>query len=91
MFDFGKIERLKSRADSGDVKSQIEIGKEYLKGQNIQASFTKAFAYFSMAARKNEPEALFLLAECQDNGTGTDVNPSHAFMNYQKSADLGYL
>lgn len=91
MFDFGKIERLKSKADGGDLKAQIELGKEYLKGQNIQASFTKAYAYFSMAARKNDPEALFLLAECNDNGTGTEVNPSNAYMNYQKSANFGYL
>lgn len=91
MFDFSKIERLKSKADGGDLKAQIELGKEYLKGQNIQASFTKAYAYFSMASRKNDPEALFLLAECQDNGTGTEVNPNNAYTNYQKSANLGYL
>jgi hypothetical protein len=44
-----------------------------------------------MAARKNDPEALYLLGECQDNGNGTEVNPSNAFQNYKKAANLGHL
>ena len=91
MFDFSKVERLKSKADGGDLNSQIELGKEYLSGKNIQANFSKGFAYFSMAGRKNDPEALFLIAECQDNGTGTTVNPSSAFQNYAKAAKMGHL
>jgi len=91
MFDFNKIERLKSKADGGDIKSQIELGKEYIKGKNVQASFSKGYAYYAMAARKNDPEGLYLLAECQDNGTGTEVNITYAFQNYQKAAKLGHI
>lgn len=91
MFDFSKVERLKSKADGGDVAAQLELGKEYLSGKNVQANFSKGFAYFSMAARKNDPEALFLIGECQDNGTGTTVNPSSAFQNYAKAAKQGHL
>ena len=91
MFDFSKVERLKSKADGGDVNAQIELGKEYMSGKNIQANFSKGYAYFAMACRKNNPEALFLIAECQDNGAGTTVNPSNAFQNYAKAAKLGHL
>jgi len=91
MFDFSKVERLKSRADGGDLKSQIELGKEYMTGRNIPANQSKGYAYFSMAARKNDPEALFLIADCQDNGTGVEINPTYAFQNYLKAANLGNL
>ena len=91
MFDFSKVERLKSKADGGDAKAQIELGKEYMSGRNIPANFTKGYAYFAMAARKSDPEALFLLGECQDNGNGTEVNPTSAFQNYKKAANLGNL
>ena len=63
MFDFSKIERLKSKADGGDAKAQIELGKEYLSGRNVQANFAKGYAYFAMAARKNDPEGLYLVEE----------------------------
>lgn len=91
MFDFSKIERLRSKADHGDASCQIELGNMYLKGQSIQASFTKAYAYFAMAARQNHPEGLYRVAECQDSGTGTPANPSNAFQNFQKAANLGHL
>lgn len=91
MFDFSKVERLKSKADGGDLNAQIELGKEYLSGKNIQANFSKGFAYFSMAARKNDPEAIFLMGECQENGTGTTVNPSGAYQNFAKAAKMGHL
>ena len=91
MFDFSKVERLKSKADGGDSKAQIELGKEYMSGRNIPANLSKAYAYFAMAARKNDPEALFLVADCQDNGTGVEINPTHAFQNFQKAAKLGNI
>ena len=91
MFDFSKVERLKSKADGGDAKAQIELGKEYLSGRNVQANFARGYAYFAMAARKNDPEGLYLVADCQDNGTGTTVNPSLAFQNYLKASNLGHV
>jgi hypothetical protein len=91
MFDFSKVERLKSKADSGDVNAQIELGKEYLSGKNVQANFNKGFAYFSMAARKNSSEAMYLMGECHENGTGTPVNSSSAYQSYAKAAKMGHL
>jgi hypothetical protein len=91
MFDFSKVERLKSKADGGDPKAQIELGKEYISGRNVQANFAKGYAYYAMAARKNDPEGLYLVADCQDNGTGTSVSPTLAFQNFQKAAKQGHL
>lgn len=91
MFDYSKVERLKSKADGGDVKAQIELGREYMSGRNTPANFSKGYAYFAMAARKNDPEALYLIADCQDNGNGVEVNPTHAFQNFMKAANLGNL
>jgi hypothetical protein len=91
MFDFSKVERLKGKADKGDAKAQIEIGREYFSGRNVPANFTKGYAYFAMAARQNDPEALFLIAECQDNGNGCAISPGNAFQNFSKAAKIGHL
>ena len=91
MFDFSKIERLKSKADKGDTKAQIELAKEYFSGRNVQASLTKGYAYYAMAARQNDAEALYLVGECQDSGNGCPINPSNAFQNFAKAAKLGHL
>ena len=91
MFDFNKIERLKSKADKGDTKAQIELAREYFSGRNVQANLTKGYAYYAMAARQNDPEALYLVGECQDNGNGCPINPTHAFQNFAKAAKLGNL
>ena len=91
MFDFSKIERLKSKADKGDTKAQIELAKEYFSGRNVQASLTKGYAYYAMAARQNDAEALYLVGECQDSGNGCPINPSNAFQNFAKAAKLGNL
>lgn len=91
MFDFHKVERLKSKADHGDLKAQIELGKEYLLGRNIPANLGKGYEYFALAAKQNDPEALFCLAECQDTGNGCSINPSEAFQNLSKAAVQGHL
>lgn len=91
MFDFHKVERLKSKADNGDIKAQIELGKEYLLGRNIPANLSKGYEYFLVAAKQNDPEALYLLAECEDKGNGCAVNLSSAFQNLKKAAAQKHL
>jgi CRP-like cAMP-binding protein len=91
MFDFHKVERLKSKADNGDIKAQIDLGKEYFLGRNIPANLSKGYEYFTLAAKHNDPEALFCLAECQDTGNGCSINPTQAFHNLSKAAEQGHL
>jgi hypothetical protein len=91
MFDFSKIERLKSKADKGDVKAQIELAQEYFSGRNVQASLSTSYSYYSRAARQNDPEAIYKLGEYQDIGWGCAMSPSNAFQNFYKAAKLGHL
>jgi CRP-like cAMP-binding protein len=91
MFDYHKVERLKSKANQGDSRAQVELGKEYILGRNIPANLDKGYEYFLMAAKQNDPEGLFCLAECEDKGDGCTVNPTSAFQNLTKAAGQKHL
>ena len=91
MVAFIKISLLLSRAEGGDLGAQLELAEIYRNGRGVMSSFTKALKFYSMAARQNDPEALFFIAECQDLGRGMTQDPFLAFKNYCKAAELGHL
>ena len=86
-----QISLLTKSADGGDLGSQIELARIFKAGKVVDPSFTKTLKYYSMAARKNNPEALFFLAECQDRGKGMTLSPEYAFQNYLKAAKQGHI
>lgn len=91
MFRKIQINLLKKQADAGDLNAQIEVARIYRSGTGIDPSFSNALKYYSMAARKNHPEALFFIAECQDKGKGMPLSPEYAFQNYLKAAKQGHV
>ena len=91
MLDKLQFNLIKKNADSGDLASQIELAFMYKEGKGVHPSFTNTLKYFAMAARKNHPEALFFLAECQDRGKGVPLSPENAFQNYLKAAKQGHI
>jgi TPR repeat protein len=82
---------LSKQADGGDLDAQIKVAELYLATPGTKNAFSNAFKYFSMAARKDHPKALFFLAECQERGKGLPASPELAFMNYLKAAKKGHL
>ncbi len=91
MVAFVKISILLSKAEKGDLGAQLELAEIYRTGRGVMSSFTKALKFYSMAARQNDPQALFFVAECQDVGRGMSQDPVLALKNYRKAADLGHL
>ncbi|NBY16542.1 MAG: sel1 repeat family protein [Betaproteobacteria bacterium] len=85
------INLLKNQADAGDLNSQLELAKIFKEGKGVEPSFSNTLKYYSMAARKNHPEALFFIAECQDKGKGMPLSPEYAFQNYLKAAKQGHV
>jgi TPR repeat protein len=91
MVAFVKISMLVSKAEKGDLGAQLELAETYRTGRGVMSSFTKALKFYSMAARQNDPQALFFIAECQDLGRGMTQDALLAFNNYRKAADQGHL
>jgi uncharacterized protein len=83
--------QLASLAQEGNVRAMIGLGYMSLAA-NDKARFKpeKAFAMFTEAADKGDPEAMFELGKLYEKGIGTNQDVGKALSLYQKAADLGF-
>lgn len=74
-----KAERL---ANEGNTDMALSLGYMYLYGQDgVESNYQKAFYFYELAAKNNNPVALNNLGSLYFNGIGTEVN-------YNKAAEL---
>ncbi|MBX9456092.1 MAG: caspase family protein [Rhizobium sp.] len=83
--------QLASLAEEGNVRAMIGLGYMSLAA-NDKARFKpeKAFALFTDAAAKGDPEAMFELGKLYEKGIGTNQDVGKALALYSKAADLGF-
>lgn len=83
--------QLASLAKEGNVRAMLGLGYMSLS-TNDKARFKpeRAFALFTEAADKGDPEAMFELGKLYEKGIGTDQDVGKALGLYQKAADLGF-
>jgi tetratricopeptide (TPR) repeat protein len=83
--------QLASLASDGNVRAMLGLGYMSLAA-NDKARFKpeRAFAMFTEAADKGDPEAMFELAKLYEKGIGTNQDVAKALSLYQKAADLGF-
>lgn len=83
--------QLASLADDGNVRAMIGLGYMSLS-TNDKTRFKpeKAFALFTQAADRGDPEAMFELGKLYEKGIGTDQDVARALSLYEKAADLGF-
>lgn len=83
--------QLASLAEDGNVRAMIGLGYMSLSS-NDKARFQpeKAFAMFTEAAGKGDPEAMFELGKLYEKGIGTNQDFGKALALYQQSADRGF-
>jgi uncharacterized protein len=83
--------QLASLASDGNVRAMLGLGYMSL-ATNDKARFKpeRAFAMFTAAAGKGDPEAMFELGKLYEKGIGTDQDVAKALSLYQKAADLGF-
>lgn len=72
------------------MTSFSEQGKSVLNQDGGLPNYSSAFSYFVKGAELNEPESLFMLAECYFHGLGTDKNLSKADTYYHLAEKAGY-
>jgi len=76
---------LLERADSGEGDAQLELGQFFYE----QGRFEAAFYWFSLAANRNNSDAMSLLGRCYAEGIGTKKEEELALMWIAKAAALG--
>jgi len=83
--------QLASLASEGNVRAMLGLGYMSLAA-NDKTRFKpeRAFALFTEAAGKGDPEAMFELGKLYEKGIGTDQDVGKALALYQKAADLGF-
>lgn len=83
--------QLAALADDGNVRAMIGLGYMSLSTKDkVRFKPEKAFAMFTAAADKGDPEAMFELGKLYEKGIGTDQDVAKALSLYQKAADLGF-
>ena len=85
------------RAKSGDPASRLEVGRLLFEGIGVKrnrgeaaAWFEKGFRAYQKLAETGDPDALFALGECYDDGTGVFRDDREATELFRKAAEAGH-
>lgn len=93
------IDRLKhaltAKADAGDAKAQLALGKIYQYGTlspdgNAQPDYAGAAYWYHQASDRGEAQAAYELAILYRDGLGVPSSSSQAFELLRKAADANY-
>jgi len=80
---------LKTKADSGDVKAEVDLGIAYASGNGLTADDAEAVHWFRKAADQGDPAGEYLLGEMYALGHGVSKDYKQAAFWMQKAADQG--
>jgi len=80
---------LKARAESGDAKSQVEVGVAYASGSGVPVDDAEAVRWFRKAAEQRNAAGEYSLGEMYATGRGVGKDYSQAARWIQKAADQG--
>ena len=76
--------------DDNNAARQWELGCEYLKGNEAERDYERAFYWFCNAAEQGHAEAQFALGALYAAGDGVKLNHGLAVTWYSKAAEQGH-
>ena len=82
---------LKARAESGDVKAQVELGIAYASGNGVENDEAAAVKWFRKAAESGDPAGEYSLGDMYLTGRVVVLNTSQAAMWIRRAAEGGEL
>ena len=85
------IEEVKAKAEAGDAKSQVELGRRYDKGEGVMKDRAEAAKWYRKAAEQNYAPAQYNLGLCYEHGNGVAANRVEAAKWYRKAAEQNYV
>jgi TPR repeat protein len=77
-------------AQNGDHHSQYKIGTYLRRGLGVNPDLEQSLAWLQKAAKSNDGEHLFALAQMYESGVGTPMDITTAIQLYQRAADVGH-
>ena len=84
------INKIRQKAESGDVEAQFALGVRYYFGKGVKKDYAEAFSWFSKAAEKEHMKAEYNLGVCFYYGKGVEKNYKKAAEWYLKAAEKGF-
>src|SRR6266567_2974420 len=81
------IEEVKAKAEAGDAKSQVELGRRYDKGEGVMKDQVEAVKWYRKAAEQNYAKAQNNLGDCYYKGEGVAKDRVEAVKWYRKAAE----
>ena len=85
------LKRITSDAeDDNNAARQWELGCEYLKGNEAERDYERAFYWFCNAAEQGHAEAQFALGTLYAAGDGVKKNDELAVSWFRKAAEQGH-
>ena len=90
-----EIKTLIEQAKQGDVKSQIEVGLLYFRGQGVERDYQEAVKWYTKSAEQGYADAQFQLGQMYSSGEGVIEDYIEAYkwyllagMNGEEVADV---
>jgi TPR repeat protein len=88
----GNLQRLRAKAEKGDLQAMFLLGDEFFYGsEKTPRNPTLAVFWYQKAAAGGLPEAMFNYGVCLDQGIGIPQNHFAAYEWYKKAAEKGSL
>jgi len=87
---------LTAKADTGDVKAQVALGRLYESGKvgqdgTVQHDYAGAAYWYHQASDHGDAQAAYELAILYHDGLGVTADPSQSFQLLQKAAEANYV
>jgi len=77
------------RAEAGDIRAQVQVGRYYLSGQGVAPDAVQAARWFQAAAEGGRVEGMKWLADLYFTGTGVAPDDAAGLAWLQRAAQAG--
>lgn len=84
------LENVVLKADGGDAKAQLVLGKLYMEGEIVEYDAEKGLSYIYKAAEQDDADAYYILGEAFEDGLGVKENHEKALSYFEKARSLGH-